>query len=410
MTNNPVLLLVSPDPKLPDEFAAALRGISDHNAVTHSVTELRQGIEAIRSRRPDVAIVDMTTDLGALKTFAEEAAVGSPETAVVAVFSPHLFGPDVSESAILIEAMRAGVRDFLRRPLSTADLQGLLERLLHRPRAVRTRQGKIIAFASNKGGVGKSTLSANIACGLARSHPEQVLLIDASLQMGVCASMLNLKPKASLTDAVHERNRLDEVLIRQLATPHECGLHLLAAPADALEAAEVDDELMARVLTLARRAYDYVLVDSFPMLDRVMIAVLDLSDRVYIVMESVVPTILGAVQFIKVLDGLGLRKERQRIILNRYSNFAGNLRPDDVALRLRRDVDHVVAYEKKLLIAANLGTPYLLSSGRWFNPFARKLRQIIAEIERLEGASAGPKRRPLTPSPNGQLNQKEARV
>jgi pilus assembly protein CpaE len=61
---------------------------------------------------------------------------------------------------------------------------------------------------------------------------------------------------------VREQHRLDETLLRQLATVHASGLHLLAAPGDAVGAAEVTDEAMSRVLTLARRAYAYVLVDK----------------------------------------------------------------------------------------------------------------------------------------------------
>ena len=117
--------------------------------------------------------------------------------------------------------------------------------------------------------------------------------------MGVCATMLDLKPVTTMTDAYHERDRLDETLLRQLATPHASGLHLLAAPADAVEAAYIDDEVMSRILTLARRTYDYVIVDSFPMLDRVMMAVLDLSDQAYIVLESVVPTVLGGAKLLE---------------------------------------------------------------------------------------------------------------
>ena len=63
-------------------------------------------------------------------------------------------------------------------------------------------------------------------------------------------AMLDLKPATSLTDAFRERDRLDETLLRQLAVPHSCGLHLLAAPPDAVEAAQVSDEVIARVLTL----------------------------------------------------------------------------------------------------------------------------------------------------------------
>ena len=48
-----------------------------------------------------------------------------------------------------------------------------------------------------------------------------------------------------------------------------------------------------------------------------MLGVLDFSDRVYVVLENVVPTLQGAVKFVKLLDGLGLPRERQRIVLNR---------------------------------------------------------------------------------------------
>ena len=95
--------------------------------------------------------------------------------------------------------------------------------------------------------MGKSTTAVNAAVGLAVRHPERVLLIDASLQMGVCASLLDLTPATSLTDVVREKDRLDETLIRQLAVPHKSGLHLLAAPADAVEAGDIDDEVMSRI-------------------------------------------------------------------------------------------------------------------------------------------------------------------
>jgi pilus assembly protein CpaE len=264
--------------------------------------------------------------------------------------------------------------------MSRPDLEQLLERL-HRKAAAppRPAAGKIISFISNKGGVGKSTLAVNLACGLALRHPERVLLIDASLQLGVCASMLDLKPTTTLTEAVRERNRLDETLVRQLAVHHPSGLHLIAAPRDAFEAAEVDDLAIARVLTLARRSYDFVFVDTFPLIDSVMMAVMDLSDSVFLVTESVVPALLGMVSLIRVLDSLGFSQDRQRIIVNRHSRFAGNLPASDVAARLGRHVDHVVPYEKKLLIASNLGQPYVLGASTWWGigkTFARMVDQL----------------------------------
>ena len=218
---------------------------------------------------------------------------------------------------------------------------------------------------SNKGGVGKSTLAVNVGVGLALRHPDRVLLIDASVQMGVCALMLDLHPTASITDAVRQQHRLDETLIRQFATPHASGLHLLAAPDNPMEGAEMDDEIVSRILTLARRAYQYVIVDTFPMLDRINVAVLDLSDRAYLVFENVVPTLQGAVQLLRVLDNLGFPRERRRIVLNRTRRLPGSLRPADVVQRLGHNVDYVLPFDKKVIVAANMGDPFVLHAGRF---------------------------------------------
>lgn len=379
MQRTPKILIVSADARLQSEVAAAFKGMSDTAPTLHYCPDFLQGIEAARSRRPDFAFVEMSNDLHALKAFAEELAVGSPETNLAAVFAPDLFGPDTSESAIIIEALRAGMQDFLRRPISRADLEQLLERLYRKQVAAPAlRPGKIMTFVSNKGGVGKSTLATSLACGLAQRHPGQVLLVDVSLQLGVCAALLDVKPTTSLTDAARERKRLDETLIRQLALVHPGGLHLLAAPANAVEAAEIDDQTISRILTLARRAYDFVIVDSFPLLDQIMMSVLDLSDRVYLVLESVVPTVLGMVKLVQLLDSLGLPRDRQRIILNRYTGSSDNLKPAAVANRLGRPVDLVVPWSKKIAVAANIGRPAIFSLNRFWGA-GKALHELVKD-------------------------------
>jgi len=381
------ILIVGPDSKLRVETGAALASVDSIAHTVHYIPDFRQGLEAIRSRRPQVVLVEMGRDTSVLKGFAEESAVASPETVVVAMFSPQVFGPDVSESAILIEAIRAGVKDFLRRPVSSTELEQLLARLMRGKLSEPGSRGKIVSFISNKGGVGKSTIAVSVATRLAQGRRDRVLLVDASLQMGVCATMLDLRPATSLTDAARGRDRLDETLLRQLATPHPCGLHVLAAPATAVEAAEIDDDVMSRVLTLARRCYDFVLVDTFPLLDGVVMAVLDLSGRGYIVLESVVPTVLGAAKLLGLLEELGFARERQRLVLNRYLSFSGNLKPRDVATRLGRTIDHVVPFHKKVVISANTGQPYALAASRFFG-FGRAIGDLVREIEGIPVVSS----------------------
>ena len=138
----------------------------------------------------------------------------------------------------------------------------------------------------------------------------------------------------------------------------------------------------SRILTLARRTYDFVIVDTFPMLDRIFVAVLDLSDRAYVVLENVVPTLLGEVKLLEVLRGLGLSNERQRIVLNRYTTLPGSVKPADVAARLGHAVDHVVPFDRRIVIAANTGEPYVLRPSRFFG-CGRQLRRLVDEIDAI---------------------------
>lgn len=140
--------------------------------------------------------MELSRDIGAFITFVKEIAAAAPSTVIAAAFDPRALSEDASESALMIEALRGGVQDFLRRPLATADLTQLIERVAA-PRGTLRKivPGKTVLFMSNKGGVGKSTLATNVACGLAQKYPRKVLLIDASLQQGVCAALLNLQPR-----------------------------------------------------------------------------------------------------------------------------------------------------------------------------------------------------------------------
>jgi len=388
----PHILVVSNDPTLPSEFESALSGISGVRAVTHFATDTRQGIESARSRTPDLVCIEMDRNLRTLKSFTEELAVAAPEANVTAIYRQDIFGPEDSEGAVIIEALRSRVQDFLRRPLSSTELKQILDRQHQdqvRPR--RKRLGKVYSFISNKGGVGKSTISTNVACALARRHPDRVLLVDASLQMGVCAHMLDLTPETGIIDAVRERDRLDETLIHQLTVRHESGLRLLAAPRDAVEASEVDEDTMSLILSMARRRYDYVLIDTFPMLDSIVMAILDLSDTTHFVLQATVPNVIGAARHMEVMEGLGFKGERLKLILSRnHPTFSGNLHPRDIEDRLGRDVDYVFPYSKKIMVAVNTGRPYVLYTPGFFG-YSKAVRRLFLDLEGAKAPEVEPK-------------------
>src|SRR5208337_3373466 len=124
--------------------------LDELHPLIHHAGDIRQAIETMRSRRPQIALVEMGTDVRPLQAFAEEAAFVSPETTVAAVFRPDAFEPEVSESTVLIQAIRAGVKDFVRRPVSSSELGELLRRIQRSPVRGTGQLGKIVSFVSNK--------------------------------------------------------------------------------------------------------------------------------------------------------------------------------------------------------------------------------------------------------------------
>src|SRR5262245_49466637 len=116
METTPQILVVGSDPLLRGEFEAAVGALRKWRPVMHFVLSGRQAIEIARNRRPEIVCVQIESDPRSLKTFAEEIAACAPGTAVVALYRPENLGFGESEHTVIIEAMRAQVQDFLRRP------------------------------------------------------------------------------------------------------------------------------------------------------------------------------------------------------------------------------------------------------------------------------------------------------
>lgn len=386
------ILVVGPDPALHAEVSSAVDALRRTGTVVMHANGLREGVESARNRNPDLVVLELDPSPEELQGFTKDVEHVSPETVVVGAYRVSAGDEGAGDGQLLVTAMRSRVKDFLRRPVSSNELQDVLDRNLDGGRLaapVRQRHGVVIDFVSNKGGVGKSTLSVNTACLLAERNPGRVLLVDASLQLGVCAPSLDLNPATTIVDAVKELSRLDETLLREIAIRHPCGLHVLAAPNDAVEATEVGETQISRVLGVARRAFDYVVVDTFPLVDAVAVAGLDLSSLVYCVTSDTVPNVIGMARYITVLERLGVSRNRMRMVLNHpQPGFSGALTPVDVASRLDRDIDHVVPFDRKVLVGVNLGTPHVLRAAKWYG-FGKAIRGVADEIEMLKPTEAG---------------------
>ena len=290
----------------------------------------------------------------------------SPSTAIIAAASG-------ASPSLVMGSMRAGAREFLEIPINPAELNTVVNRIAElRTEESTANHGRVVAVFSGKGGAGISFFATNLAA--AMTAP--TVLVDLNLQAGDSASFLGIEPKYSLTDFVRNRSRLDDTLITNLLTPHTTNLSLVAAPAEAHEAEEVHADHVTEILHLLRQKYTCVVLDLPHTFDPISVASFDVADDILVVLTLDIPGIRAAKRALNVFDHLGYRRDKVRIVVNRWSK--------NIDVQLHKIEGHlgeqligfVPNDYRKVMDSINLGRPLVESE---------PTSKIAVEIKRIAG-------------------------
>lgn len=149
--------------------------------------------------------------------------------------------------------------------------------------------GKIIAIANQKGGVGKTTTTINLAASLA-SEGKKVLIVDADPQANA-TSGYGIKP-SQMSSSIYECLVDDYPLLGSQVETCVNGLDLIGSRID-LAGAEIEligrsdrEKIMSRMLTPAAELYDYILIDCSPSLGLITVNALTAANSVIIPVQA----------------------------------------------------------------------------------------------------------------------------
>lgn len=228
------------------------------------------------------------------------------------------------DPSIILRAMRAGCSEYLPKPLDNHSLTEALARIERRFAGLQTAAlalGTVISVVGAKGGVGTTTLAIHLGIHLVANHKKKVLLIDNDPGLGHACLYLGLEgTHYSFRDLLRSVNRLDAELLKGYVLPHGSGLDVVGSSELLGTPTNPDVDEVRRTLTFVREKYDYIVVDCPPSLDEANMAILDMSEQVYLVAT---PDIGAVRDLSRMADGL-LRyqqpKEKMHVILNRASS------------------------------------------------------------------------------------------
>jgi len=220
-----------------------------------------------------------------------------------------------------------------------------------------TKLGRAIVVTSGKGGVGKTTTTANLGTALAR-RGARVALVDADIGLRNLDILLGLENRVThhLLDVLEESATLDDALIPD---KHSENLYLLAA-AQSREKEDVDTEKMCALVASLRERFDYVLIDSPAGIERgFRNAVAGAQEAIVVCTPEV-----SAVRDVDRVVGLLGNRFRPQLIINRLRpqlvQKGKMLSVEDVDAILRLPLLGVIADEPQIIVTTNRGEPLAL--------------------------------------------------
>ncbi|MDQ2853672.1 MAG: response regulator [Chloroflexota bacterium] len=297
-----------------------------------------------------------------------------------------------------VKGLRAGADDDIVKPFHPLELMARIKALLARggPTAAKTTSadaptlGRLCLFYPAKGGVGTTTIAINTAIALAREMRRRTALIDANLQFGDLRVFLDLGlDTPSIVNAINEPD-LDLDLFRKLIVHHRAGIELLLAPPSPASADIVMERqrqapaVLTNLLGLARRLYDYTLVDMSQNIDDFNLQLFDEADVIYLVMTADLSCLKNVPLVLETMDSLGYEKGKVQLVLNRSNAYTG-INVSNAESALGRKIDyHVINEYRGAISALNSGEPFMSSRpdsalGKSVLEFARALDKATVD-------------------------------
>jgi pilus assembly protein CpaE len=290
--------------------------------------------------------------------------------------------------ALMRQILQAGADELVSMPPNAHELELIFLKLTesrHPRERGRDGMGRVYAVTGLAGGVGMSTVSANLALALKYTMNRRVAILDLDLQNGGINLSLHLDPTETIVALLEELERLDSIRLETALTKHPAGIYLLAAPKRIEQADLVSDVAVATILDMMRQLFDVVVVDcGRHVTDNTLVAWERCTQVLYVTDQSLwsarrVP------RFTQLFTSLGLRGVNARLVLNRFVAGSGATR-DEIAGAARAPVFACIPRDDRLMEALQLHNEDL-----WrVSPSSRLARAFEDLARRLESPDATP--------------------
>jgi DNA-binding response OmpR family regulator len=270
-----------------------------------------------------------------------------------------------------LRSFAVGADEYVPKPFDPRDMVARVQSLLASqqeavPAPAAPKTGKVFTFFGAKGGTGTTSICVNAAAALARGAQGtgSVVVSDLVLPIGSVGTMIGLGGGDSIASlAAQDPASIDEKLVEShLVSLTQLRFKALRGSANPAEARRMNPAAIEPIFKALRSLGSYVLVDVGGALSRISMPVLQMSDKIVIVMAFS----RAALDMTKVcLDFLvaeGISPQRLLLVLNRPGvSVVEDLNRSEIESYLDRPLAFAIPYEgNTFTVAANMGVPLVV--------------------------------------------------
>ena len=331
---------------------------------------------------PRVLLIDISESADPFRDMNRLAEVCMEGTRVIALGK-------VNDVEMFRRLIQAGVDDYLVKPVSATTLSRAFTSVGRDKGAAREggALGRLIVVLGARGGIGTTTLAANLAWIVAHEQNRRSMLVDLDLQFGGLALALDIEPSRGLAEALHDAGRIDDLLIDRAAVKVDEQLSVLCAEEGLERATHVDPAAIEALMGRLRAGFECVVVD----LPRSMLAehahLVAAADAIMIVTDY---TLLAARDCPRVLKRVREARPKGKVMLiaDRVGAAGhGEIAKSDLEKTLDATIDYEIANDPKSAgSSAETGKPLAVVA-----PRGKAAAAIRAVAEQVMGGDDGGK-------------------
>jgi len=374
------VLLLTEDDQTVAAVEAALRSGPARLAVSHyrTIQEVRSHLAKTGdSERRDIAIVDI--DGHSQQVFFELSKTVRTHPGMLFVVVSREFN-----EALVLQAMQAGARHFLRKTAIKTELGGVLDRLLLVDAEAASGLGDVISVLSCSGGCGATTVAVNLAAELRMETKKPVVVVDLDPYYGPVGHHLNVQGSYGIAHILSREDTIDRNLIESSVVHAADGLYVLLSPA----AAEADRDRpmeydrLHQVLDVCRESYGYVIADAPRLPRKAVQGLASVSRAIILVLRPTLRDTSFGKSMVGLLKESGLAPDRILVLANQVGRRGGQLGIGEIQKALGLDAVYPARADwRKAVLSLNRGQP-LADVAKW-SGLRRDLRRIADRVLQL---------------------------